>query len=91
MSKNPRPIPPGFYTKDTLPPISAEGQKILDEIKTEANAWEKSPEGKRTRARAEHHYKKSGMGDFIGIMLGATGYGEDTFPLPPEDGKEEKK
>jgi hypothetical protein len=64
-------LPPGSYTRETLPPPTPEVQEILDGIKAAAKKWSESPQGKATRLRAEEARKKGGLGAFIAVMLGA--------------------
>lgn len=67
-------IPPGYYTQDTLPPLSPEAQAILDAIYAAVQAKRHSPEEKALRVRAEEAKEAGGLGDFTGVMLGAEGY-----------------
>jgi len=65
-------IPPGSYTRETLPPLSPGALAILEEVKRSAAARKESQEETRIREASEAAYRESGdLGCFIATMLGA--------------------
>jgi hypothetical protein len=62
-------IPPGTYTRETLPPLSPGAQEIYDRVK--AKSKEPDPERDRLYARAKAAYEKSvSLVAFMDVIFG---------------------
>jgi hypothetical protein len=67
-------IPPGSYTRKTLPVLSLKAQQLRDRLGLSVEVPLKSLEGQACQVQAKEAFRTCNIADAIGIALGAEGY-----------------